>query len=88
MKLIDLKIFILCLLFQLEVDTQHSINKTWPKINVASSKVYSQGVFYVFLGIQLCIPMTKFFSPNFLLWNEVAYSQTHVMMTTVETFSM
>ena len=32
--------------------------------------------------------MTQLFSPNFVLWNEVAYSQTHVMMTVAETFSM
>lgn len=45
-------------------------------------------VFYVFLGIRFYFPMTKLFPFNFVLWNEVAYSQTHVMMTTVETFSM
>ena len=45
-------------------------------------------VFHVFLGIQFYIPVTQLFSPSFVLWNEVAYSQTHVMMTTVETFTM
>ena len=46
-------------------------------------------VFHVFPGIQFYIPMTQLFSSSFVLWNEVAYAQTHVlMMTTVETFSM
>lgn len=86
MKLNDLKILILCLLFQLQV-----ANTAFYKQSVSQDECgIFKGVcaFHVSLGIQFCIPMTQLFSPNFVLWNEVAYSQTHVMMTTVETFSM